>query len=400
MAAGHCWPSACSGVLGQTTRARPPRRGDADDLLVQPDHPSSPTSTSTTGTTSPTSSPDSSRSAQPRPPPRSPTRRVTVATGIDVPWSLGFLPDGSALMTDARLRQSSSRSGTAAKPVSLGKVPGVRPRRRGRPLGVAVSPDFAQDQRDLRSTSPPADDNRVVRMTFERGEAEAPDADPRPAFPRQATTTAAGSPSAPTATSTSPPATPVDRPSAPRTGTRSGGKILRITPDGKPAPGQPVRRLAGLVLRPPQRAGPGVGQHDGRMFASEFGQNTWDELNLIKPGQNYGWPVVEGAGRDARTSSTRCGSGAPTRRRRAASPSGRRHGVHGGAARRVAVADPDRRPGSLASPSGSWRGEYGRLRDVAVGPDGRLWVLTNNTSRGSPSSDDDRVLVIPESTLR
>ena len=57
------------------------------------------------------------------------------------------------------------------------------------------------------------------------------------------------------------------------------------------------------------------------------------------------------------------------------------------------------RNGTAGQPQRLLRGEYGRLRDVVVGPDGRLWVLTNNTSRGNPAADDDKVLVIPESTL-
>jgi glucose/arabinose dehydrogenase len=129
----------------------------------------------------------------------------------------------------------------------------------------------------------------------------------------------------------------------------------------------------------------------GRMWASEFGQNTWDELNRIVPGGNYGWPDVEGRSGDDRFRN-------PVRQWHTdvASPSG------------IAVAD-----GSvfmaalrgerlwqiplLASGTGKPRAlltnRYGRLRAVALAPDGSLWVLTNNTDgRGSPRPGDDKIV--------
>jgi len=42
-------------------------------------------------------------------------------------------------------------------------------------------------------------------------------------------------------------------------------------------------------------------------------------------------------------------------------------------------------------------GQYGRLRDVFIGPDGNVWVITNNTSRGQPRNGDDRVVRLPQS---
>jgi len=127
-----------------------------------------------------------------------------------------------------------------------------------------------------------------------------------------------------------------------------------------------------------------------RLFASEFGQNRYDELNLIEPGRNYGGPVVEGAGDDRRFVNP-----VATWATDDASPSG------------IAIAD-DR--AYLACPRGQrlyrigtdgsapqtlLSGAYGRLRDVVVAPDGSLWVLTSNhDGRGSPKPEDDRILRI------
>jgi hypothetical protein len=123
---------------------------------------------------------------------------------------------------------------------------------------------------------------------------------------------------------------------------------------------------------------------DGAMWASEFGQNAWDELNRIVPGGNYGWPVVEGDGDVA-------GFTYPIAvwTTDEASPSGIAivgdtvfiAGLRGERLWMVDTSD-----GALAhEPVAALTGEQGRLRDVVAAPDGTLWVLTNNTDgRGIP----------------
>ena len=137
---------------------------------------------------------------------------------------------------------------------------------------------------------------------------------------------------------------------------------------------------------------------DGRMCASEFGQNTWDELNLIKPGGNYGWPVVEGtAGRrpvpdPLRPVADRRRLAERHRRRPAARLDG---GLRGESLWRdpVAPTAPARRERLLT-------GEYGRLRDVERAPTDGCGCSPATPSRGSPGADDDRVVAIPLTELR
>lgn len=166
------------------------------------------------------------------------------------------------------------------------------------------------------------------------------------------------------------------------------GKILRMTPDGdvpadNPFPGS-------LVFSYGHRNPQGIAwAGDGTMFATEFGEDTWDELNVITPGDNYGWPTVEGAaGRSEFSDPVQ--QWAPA----SASPSGAAivdgtlfiANLRGEVLRAVPVSDP-------STSVDYYVGQYGRIRDVAVAPDGSLWFLTNNTDgRGQPGPDDDRIL--------
>lgn len=166
------------------------------------------------------------------------------------------------------------------------------------------------------------------------------------------------------------------------------GKILRLTPEGEVPSDNPFHEspVYSYGHRNPQ----GIAwDAEGTMYASEFGQDTWDELNIIEPGGDYGWPEVEGMADDGEHVD-------PVQQWRPdqASPSGIAvtaseiviANLRGERLRVVPLDD-------LTSGTELFVGELGRLRDVVVGPDGTLWVLTNNTDgRGSPRSGDDRIL--------
>ncbi len=173
------------------------------------------------------------------------------------------------------------------------------------------------------------------------------------------------------------------------------GKILRLTPDGdvpddNPFDGSPVWSLGHRNVQ-------GMGwADDGTMFAAEFGENTWDELNVIEAGADYGWPEVEGTGGEDQ------GFVDPVQQWSTdeASPSGLTvvddtvfvANLRGESVRAVPVSDP-------STSTVYFAGEYGRVRTVLAGPDDTLWFVTNNTDgRGDPRDGDDRIVSVPLTT--
>jgi glucose/arabinose dehydrogenase len=171
-----------------------------------------------------------------------------------------------------------------------------------------------------------------------------------------------------------------------------GGKILRIRLDGRPAPGNPFdnevysyghRNVQGLAF-----------DDQGRLWASEFGQNTWDELNLITKGGNYGWPKVEGSGDVKGMTNPKV-----VWRTRDASPSGLAYwqgelwmaGLRGQRLWEIPLDGT-----KTGDPIAHFSGDYGRLRTVVVASDGRSLLLTNSNTdgRGDPARDDDRLFQV------
>ncbi|MFI5845523.1 PQQ-dependent sugar dehydrogenase [Catenuloplanes sp. NPDC051500] len=309
----------------------------------------------------------------------------TAAEGLEVPWGLTWLPNGDALVAErmtARLLRLPADGGAQ---VVAGVVPGVSPVGEAGLLGLAVSPDewvYAY----LTSAS----DNRIVRFRLDaigapqtiltgipRGSIHAGG---RIAFGPDGKLYAGAGDAGTTANAQNP--------------ASLGGKILRLNPDGSvpadnPISGSPVyslghRNVQGLAW-----------DAAGRLYAAEFGQNTWDEVNLITPGANYGWPVVEGVGGDPRYVDPLVVWSTAE-----ASPSG---AVISGSTLYIAALRGTRlwtvpltASGGVGTPSAVLQNQFGRLRTVATGPDGHLWITTSNRDgRGSPSPADDRVLRFP-----
>jgi glucose/arabinose dehydrogenase len=174
----------------------------------------------------------------------------------------------------------------------------------------------------------------------------------------------------------------------------NNGKILRMNPDGSVPDDNPF--AGSLIYSLGHRNVQGLAwDAQGRLYATEFGQNTWDEINLITPGANYGWPTVEGTG-----TSTQFTNPLLTWKPAEASPSG--DAIVGDTLFVAALRGtrlwqiPLTGDGTLGTPVAQLLGTYGRLRTVAVAPDGYLWVMTSmRDGKLTAGPDDDRILRFP-----
>ncbi len=308
---------------------------------------------------------------EPDPSPAEPTVRGNVASGLALPWGMALLPDGSLLVTERdsaevkRIRDGGVEVvGVVEDAIAAGGEGGL--------LGIAVAPGSVEEQRVfLYYTS--AADNRVVSMAYEEEGGLSGLEEVLTGIPKANIHNGGRIKFGPDGYLY------IGTGDAAEAGNAQdqaslGGKILRVTAQGEPAPGNPFgtavyslghRNVQGLAW-----------DSEDRLWASEFGPDRDDELNLIVPGGNYGWPTVTGApGNNNFIDAQVVWPSTAT-----SSPSGLAivgdiayvGGLRGERLWKVPLSD-----GFAEEPVSFFDSAYGRLRDTIAGPDGGLLIATN-----------------------
>jgi glucose/arabinose dehydrogenase len=308
----------------------------------------------------------------------------TVSSGWTIPWGTYWMPDGqTALVTerdDFRVWKV-TKDGTRTQ---VGTVPNaVTTNGEGGLLGVAVDPKWATNHY-VYFMHTASEGNRVVRMTYDGGSLT------------NYTILLQGikknryhnggrllfGPDGYLYVSTGEAQTP----ELAQDKTSLNGKILRMTTDGKAAPGNP---FGNYVYSYGHRNPQGLSfDRNGRLWEAEFGNSSKDELNLIKPGANYGWPTCEGS----------CSVSGMTNPKATwnvseASPSGIaivRNVVYMASLRgerlwRIPITGDTE---NVGTPTAYYVGTYGRLRTVTKVPGAdQLWLSTTNCDNNGGAAD-------------
>jgi glucose/arabinose dehydrogenase len=307
-----------------------------------------------------------------------------VLSGLTSPWGLIALKDGTLLIGERDTRQILRVTGSTKEPVRTIKE--AVPAGEGGLLGLAITPDESR----VFAYYTAAADNRIVAMSWDGRSLGEPelilDGIPKSAIHNGGRMVVGPDGYLYVGTG--------DGAESERAQDKSslGGKILRITVTGAPAPENP---FGNEVFSYGHRNVQGLAFDDqGRLWACEFGSNDWDELNLIEQGKNYGWPLVEGSGQGDGLTNPKV-----VWRTSDASPSGLAYwqgdlwmaGLRGERLWQIPL------DGTKAGdPVAHLRGEYGRLRTVVVSSDGQSLLITgsNTDGRGDVRGGDDRLLQI------
>ena len=316
---------------------------------------------------------------------------TSVAKNLEIPWSLDFLPDGNLIFTErpGNIKLIDAEEGLLPEPLLT--INEVAHHGEGGLLGIAVHPDFAESQ------------FIYVYYTYQQGEGLA---NKVVRFRKQGGTLLDK-----TLIIDDIPGDRIHNGGRLKfgpdgllyitTGDASisgqaqnenslAGKILRLEDDGTIPIGNqfPDSPIYSLGHRNPQ----GLAWDDqGRLWATEHGFTATDELNLIQPGMNYGWPLIHGDEILAGLQNPMIYSGNDTW-----APSGAAFwngsiffaGLRGQSLYEAVLED-------MPALRRHLERKFGRLRDVVVGPDNLLYVLTSNRDgRGLPTADDDQIIRI------
>lgn len=321
----------------------------------------------------------------------------SVATNLDIPWEIAFMPDGSLLVTERPGRLVKISQNKTVIPIQ-----GVHHVGEGGLLGLALHPNFSQNNWLYLYLTTRTDGNlfnRVERYRLDNttltDRTVILDNIPgsqfhdggRLAFGPDGllyiTTGDAG------------------REDLAQDTASLAGKILRIRDDGSiPADNPFQNAVYSYGHRNPQGL---AWDGAGNLWATEHGrsgvQSGFDEINLITPGTNYGWPTIQG-------DKTRPGMQRPAIHSgpdETWAPSGATilgttllfAGLRGEALYRATLAG-----STVQNLVAHFPEQFGRLRTVARGPDGFIYILTNNRDgRGQPKADDDKIIRLNPATL-
>jgi glucose/arabinose dehydrogenase len=336
----------------------------------------------------------------------------TIVEGLEVPWEFAFLPDGGLLVTErpGRLIRLPPPGGAPALPLrpddgAVWEIPGVRAQGEGGLMGLALHPRFADNgwfYVMLTAATPggTAIENRVERYRL-AGEG-----------PVDRRVIVSGMPGASfhdggriafgpdgylyiTAGDAGESVRARDPGSL-------GGKVLRVGDEGDVPPGAP---FGSAVWSYGHRNPQGLAwDSDGRLWATEHGRSGLrsglDEVNVIRPGGNYGWPGVEGDGEEGGMTGPVLHSGprytwAPAG---IAWVDGR---LYFGGLRGEALYEATTAGGEIEGLMAHFAMELGRIRVVVPGPDGALYLATSNRDgRGRPRNGDDRIVRLSLEALR
>jgi glucose/arabinose dehydrogenase len=343
----------------------------------------------------------------------------TVATNLDTPWEIIWGPDDFIWVTErmGKISRINPNTGAVSEVIQIADVREVG---EGGLLGMAIDPDFSANNYFYVGYNYYASGNiyreKIVRFTY------------------NPSTGKAGSPfillDNIDAASThngcriviSPDKKLIFTTGDAQVTSKSqdvkslNGKTLRINLDGtvpadNPFPGSPVwswghRNPQGLVFSP-----------DGKiLYSSEHGSNTNDEVNIIQKGRNYGWPQVQGFC-DVSAELTFCRDSNVVEPIYAWTPTLALAGmvfynsdlipewknsllVTSLKASRITQLLLDENGTKVVKATDFYTNTFGRLRDVCISPDGKVYIaVSNRDGRGSPKADDDKIVEItPVST--
>lgn len=327
---------------------------------------------------------------------------TVIAKNLEVPWALAFLPDNVMLFTERPGRVRMIRNGVL-QPTPIATLDDVTPIGESGLLGIAVHPNFSTNKYIYLYYTYSSNDNntlnRVVRYKLENDTLTQKTilVDAIPGASNHDGGRIKFGPDTYLYITTG----DAQEPSLAQNTKSLAGKILRVTDEGKPAPGNP---FGNLVYSYGHRNPQGIAwNQNGTLWETEHGRSGvlsgFDEVNLIESGRNYGWPDIQG---------DETGSGMVTPKKNSGesttwAPSGASFagnslffaGLRGQTLYEAVIQN-----NQVTNLNEHFKNKYGRLREVVLGPDGMLYITTSNRDgRGNPQADDDTIMRIDPKSL-